>query len=120
MVSLQEQLLKAGLVDQKKAKRVNQDKSKQNKIERKTGVQSVDETRLATLEAQQKNRERVRELNAERDEQARKKAILMQITQMIRQSRQSKGGGDIAYNFTQNTFTTLEVGEACEVKHGDW
>ncbi|MFZ5273770.1 hypothetical protein [Enterobacter asburiae] len=26
----------------------------------------------------------------------------------------------IAYNFTKNTFTTLEVGEACEVKHGNW
>jgi|SRR5690606_34686100 len=130
MVSLQEQLLKAGLVDQKKAKRVNQDKSKQNKIERKTGVQSVDETRLATLEAQQKNRERVRELNAERDEQARKKAILMQITQMIRQSRQSKGGGDIAYNFTHGTKieriyvsaavrSQLAAGQLVIVRQGD-
>ncbi|MCC2596699.1 DUF2058 domain-containing protein [Pusillimonas sp. MFBS29] len=103
MVSLQEQLLKAGLIDQKKAKRVHQDKSKQNKIERKTGVQSVDETRAATLQAQQKNRERVRELNAERDAQARKKAIVKQIEQMIQQSRQGKGGGDIAYNYTYGT-----------------
>ncbi|HAK93380.1 MAG TPA: DUF2058 domain-containing protein, partial [Massilia timonae] len=31
MVSLQEQLLKAGLVDKKKVKQVNQDKSKQHK-----------------------------------------------------------------------------------------
>lgn len=93
MVSLREQLLKAGLVDQKKVKRVNQDKSKQNKVERRTGIQSVDETRLATLEAQRKNQERTRELNAQRDAKARKKAAAAQIVQMVQQSRQSKGGG---------------------------
>jgi len=100
MVSLREQLMKAGLADQKKARRVDQDKSKQKKLERRTGVQSVDETRLAALEAQQKNREQARELNAKRDAEARKKAIVAQILQMVQQSRQSKGKGDIAYNFT--------------------
>jgi len=92
--------MKAGLADQKKARRVDQDKSKQKKLERRTGVQSVDETRLAALEAQQKNREQARELNAKRDAEARKKAIVAQILQMVQQSRQSKGKGDIAYNFT--------------------
>ena len=100
MVSLQEQLLKAGLVDKKKAKRVNQDKTQQKKIERRTGVQELDESRQAALEAQQKQRETVRELNARRDAEAQKKAIQAQIQQMIQQSRQSRGGGDIAYNFT--------------------
>lgn len=103
MVSLQEQLLKAGLVNQKKVKRVNQDKSQQKKIERRTGVQELDETRRAAIEAQHKQREAVRELNARRDAEAREKAILAQIQQMIQQSRQGKGGGDIAYNFTHGT-----------------
>jgi len=103
MVSLQQQLLKAGLVDQKKVKRVNQDKSQQKKTERRTGVQELDESRQAALEAQQKQRETVRELNAKRDAEAHKKAIQAQIQQMIQQSRQSKGGGDIAYNFTHGT-----------------
>lgn len=103
MVSLQEQLLKAGLVDQKKVKRVNQDKSQQKKIERRTGVHEPDESRQAALEAQQKQREQVRELNARRDAEAHKKAVQAQIQQMIRQSRQSRGGGDIAYNFTHGT-----------------
>ena len=49
MASLQEQFLKAGLVDKNKAKRVNQDKSQQKKVERRTGLTSVDETRLAAL-----------------------------------------------------------------------
>lgn len=103
MVSLQEQLLKAGLVDKNKAKRAHQDKSKQKKIERRTGTQSVDEARLAALEAQQKNLERTRELNAQRVAAANQKSITAQIAQMVRQSRQSKGSGDIAYNFTYGT-----------------
>lgn len=103
MVSLQDQLLRAGLADQKKAKRINQDKSRQNKIDRRSGTQTVDETRLAALATQQKHREQTRELNAQREEEARRKAIAAQIVQMVQQSRQSKGGGDIAYNFTHGT-----------------
>lgn len=103
MVSLQEQLLKAGLVDKKKAKRANQDKSMQKKVERRTGTQSIAETKLAALEAQNKNLERTRELNAQRVAAANQKAITAQIAQMVQQSRQSKGAGDIAYNFTHGT-----------------
>lgn len=103
MVSLQEQLLKAGLVDNKKVKRANQDKSRQQKVERRTGQQTVDEGRVAALEAQQRSRERARELNAQRDAAARQKAIMAQIVQMVQQSRQNKGAGEIAYNFTYGT-----------------
>lgn len=102
MVSLQEQFLKAGLVNKNKVKQVNQEKSKQKKVERQTGTQSVDEARLAALETQRKNAERARELNAQRDAAAAQKAILAQIAQMVQQNRQSKGNGDIAYNYTHN------------------
>ncbi|MGZ8291397.1 MAG: DUF2058 domain-containing protein [Telluria sp.] len=102
MASLQDQFLKAGLVDKTKAKLANQEKSKQKKVERKTGTQTVDEARLAALEMQRKNAERARELNAQRDAAARQKAIVAQIAQMVQQNRQSKGAGDIAYNFTHN------------------
>ena len=103
MVSLQEQLMKAGLVDKNKVKQANQEKSKQKKIERRTGTQSVDEVKLAALEVQAKNAERARELNAQRDAAARQKAILAQIAQLIAQNRQNKGKGDIAYNFTHGS-----------------
>jgi len=102
MVSLAEQLLKAGLVDKNKVKQVNQDKSKQKKVERKTGTQSVDEARLAALETQRKNAERARELNAQRDAAAAQKAVKAQIAQLVQQNRQSKGAGDVAYNFTHD------------------
>ncbi|HAT31143.1 MAG TPA: DUF2058 domain-containing protein [Janthinobacterium sp.] len=100
MVSLQEQFLKAGLVNKNKVKLANQDKSKQQKVERRSGTQSVDEVRLAALETQRKNAERARELNAQRDAAANQKAIVAQIAQLVLKNRQSKGAGDIAYNFT--------------------
>jgi uncharacterized protein YaiL (DUF2058 family) len=103
MVSLQEQLLKAGLVDKKKVKVVNQEKTKQQKIERRTGVQSVNETKEAVLEAQRQQAERARELNAQRDAAAAAKALAAQIAQMVQQNRQGKGNGDIPYNFTLGT-----------------
>src|SRR3546814_9832988 len=83
MVSLQEQLLKAGLVDKKKIKRASHDKSNEKKAERRTGTQTVDELRLAALETQQKNAERTRQLNAERVAAANQKAIMAQIVQMV-------------------------------------
>ncbi len=102
MASLQEQFLKAGLIDKKKANKANQEKNQQKKVERRTGTQTVDEVRLAALETQRKNAERARELNAQRDAAAAQKAIMAQIVQMVQQSRQSKGKGDIAYNFTHD------------------
>lgn len=115
MASLAEQFLKAGLVNKNKVKVVNQDKNQQKKIERRTGTQSVDEVRLAALETQRRNAERARELNAQRDAAATKKAIVAQIAQMVQQNRQSKGAGDIAYNFTRdNKIERLYVSAAVQ------
>ena len=102
MASFQEQLLKAGLVDKNKVKVANQDKNRQKKVERRTGTQSVDEVRLAAIETQRRNAERARELNAQRDAAAEKKAIAAQIVQLVQNNRQSKGAGEIAYNFTHD------------------
>lgn len=130
MASLQDQFLKAGLVDKKKVNKANQEKAQQKKVERRTGTQTVDEVRLAALETQRKNAERARELNAQRDAAAAQKAILAQIAQMVQQNRQSKGAGDIAYNFTHDNklkrvYVSAEVrghlvaGRLVIVCHGD-
>ena len=103
MVSLAEQLLKAGLVDKKKVQKVTQDKTKQKKIERRTGAESVNESREAALELQRKNAERARELNAQRDAAALQKAVAAQIAQLVHTNRQPRGAGDLAYNFTHGT-----------------
>ena len=106
MVSLHEQLLKAGLVDKNKVKQAAHSQQKQKKAERKAGTESIDETRAAALELQRKNAEKAREANAQRDAAAHQKAIVAQIAQMIAQNRQPKaknGQGDIAYNFTHGS-----------------
>lgn len=117
MASLQDQFLKAGLIDNKKIKQAHQEKSKQKKVERQTGTQMVDEARLAALEMQRKNAERARELNAQRDAAASQKAIVAQIAQMVQQNRQSKGNGDIAFNFTHgNKIERLYVSAAVKAQ----
>ncbi len=115
MASLQDQFLKAGLIDKKKVKQANHEKSTQKKVERRTGTESADEARLAALETQRKNAERARELNAERHAASTQKAIMAQIVQMVQQNRQSKGGGDIAYNFTHdNKIKRIYVSAAAQ------
>src|SRR3546814_13073208 len=93
MVSLQEQLLKAGLVDKKKIKRASHDKSNEKKAERRTGTQTVDELRLAALETQQKNAERTRQLNAERVAAANQKAIMAQSSDERRDGKEGDSTG---------------------------
>src|SRR5690242_19087906 len=100
MVSLQEQLMKAGLVDKKKVNKVQHEKSKQHKEEQRSGTKAVDQSREAALELQRKNAERARELNAQRDAAATQKAIMAQVVQMVQQHRQPKGNVDVAYNST--------------------
>jgi uncharacterized protein YaiL (DUF2058 family) len=103
MASLADQLLKAGLVDKNKVKLVKQDKSKQQKIERRTGTQSVDEAKLAAQEMQRQQAERAREANAQRDAAAQQKAIRAQIADLVNKNRQARGNGDISYHYTHGT-----------------
>ena len=100
MTSLQDQLLKAGLVDGKKAKQIGKEKRKQNKVAKKSSQPVLDETKVAAEQARADKIAKDRELNAQRDAIAKQKAIAAQIKQMVNANKQSKGGGDIAYNFT--------------------
>ena len=103
MVSLHEQLLKAGLVDKNKVKQAAHKQQQQKKVERRTGQESVDEARAAALELQRKNADKAREANAQRDAAANQRAIVAQIAQLLNNNRQPKGSGDIAYNFTHGS-----------------
>ena len=100
--SLQDQLLKAGLVDNKKAKQVQRQKKKQTKQQHKTGVQAVDEAKLAAQQAQQAKADKDRELNRQRLAEAEQKAIAAQIKQLIESNRQPRSG-EIGYSFTHNS-----------------
>lgn len=101
--SLQDQLLKAGLVDDKKLKQAKQAKKKQKKQQRKSGTEALDENKQAVQQSRAEKVERDRELNRQRDEEARHKAIIAQVKQLIVINRLSKGKGDVAFNFVDNT-----------------
>ncbi|QIB65691.1 DUF2058 domain-containing protein [Kineobactrum salinum] len=101
--SLQDQLLKAGLVDASTVKGVNKAKKKKARQQRGQGIEAVDETREAVLRAQREQAERDRQLNAERNRQAQDRAIVAQIRQLITSSRIPRGNGQVAYNFSDGS-----------------
>lgn len=98
--SLQDQLLKAGLADAKKARQVQKDKRKQAKVARNSGVEFVDENKEAARQARADKARHDRELNRALQEEAQRKAINAQIKQLINASKLARGTGDIGYNFT--------------------
>lgn len=104
MSSLKDQLLKAGLIDTKKAKQADKEKRKEANQARRTGHSEQDEIKAAAKAAQEAKAERDRELNRQRNEEAQQKALQAQIRQLVENHRQAKGAGpgDMEYNFTHD------------------
>ena len=100
--SLQDQLLKAGLADTKKAKQINKAKQKQARHQRNSKADLVDETKQSVQQARKAKAERDRELNDEQKFKAEAKAIAAQVKQLIEMNRISRSGADIDYNFVDN------------------
>lgn len=102
MASLQDQLLKAGLIDSKKAKQANKEKRKETNVARRSAEPVVDEVKQSAEQARQQKADRDRELNRQRNAELEQKAIAAQIKQLIENHRQPKGAGqnDVEYNFT--------------------
>ncbi len=114
MSSLQDQLLKSGLVDSKKVKQANKEKRKQQRVARNGGESPpLDGAKEAAARTLAEKTERDRALNAARDAAAQKTAIAAQIRQMVEQNRQPRGDGDIAHNFVYGkTIKKLYVSAA--------
>ena len=100
--SLQDQLLKAGLVDEKQAKKINAQKRKKSKQKLHNRSATADEKRSQVEKLLAENTDRDRLLNRQRTAQAKQKAIAAQIKQLIESNRQSKGEEDVPFNFTDN------------------
>ena len=102
MASLQDQLLKAGLIDNKKAKQANKEKRKETNVSRRSAEPVVDEVKQSAEKARLEKAERDRELNRKREEELQQRAIAAQIKQLTENHRQPKdaGKGDVEYNFT--------------------
>ncbi len=98
MASLQEQLLKAGIADEKKVKKIKQEQRKAKKANK--GKPQVDEGKLAAQRALAEKAERDRQINRQRQAEVEKKAIYAQILQLVDINRIDRKHGDIAYQFT--------------------
>ncbi len=112
-LSLQEQLLKSGLVSAAQAKSVKSDKNKQIQQQRKHKVEVVDEAKELAQKSQAEKTERDRELNQLRQQQQEQKQLAAQIKQIIELNRLPRDAEGLAYNFTDNNkVKRLHVSEA--------
>jgi len=114
----QEQLLKAGLVTKEQVQKAQKEKHNKNKQKRPKKERKIDE---AAIKAQQLAAEKAkadRELNQKKQDQARKKAISIEINQLISQNLVKRNPDwDIAYRFEhQGKIKTIYVDEACRQK----
>ncbi|MEN6668743.1 DUF2058 domain-containing protein [Psychrobacter sp. B38] len=96
--ALQAQLLKAGLVDNKKAKKI----SKQADHAKRTGDSESLETKKALVEAQAKKLEKDQKLNQEKQRVLEEKMLRANIVQMIKQHQIADTDGEVSYQFVDN------------------
>ncbi len=110
--SLQDQLLGAGLIDSKKAKKISKESRKAKKVQNKNKDDSISEAQAAALKAKQEKVERDNELNKQRNLQAEKKALSAQIAQMINHYKLQRDGGEQEYNFSDgNKIKKIRVSQ---------
>lgn len=101
--ALQEQLLKAGLADEKKLKKMKQEKHAQRKQAGKKKAAIVNEATLLAKEKQKEQVARDQELNRQRKAEADEKAVAAQVRQLITVNRVGHEG-EIAFNFADGTL----------------
>lgn len=93
--ALQAQLLKAGLVDNKKAKKL----TKQAQHEQRTGQNDDAEIKAKIDHAKQEKLAKDQALNQEKQNLLEEKALKASIIQMIKQHKIKETEGDVAYQF---------------------
>ncbi len=106
-LSLQDQLLKAGLTSNAKAKQIKTEKRKQTQKQRKNKVEIVDEAKQLAQKAKAKQIEKDRLLNEQRNKEAEKKQIANQIIQLIDLNKLAKSDDGVAYNFTDKNIVKV-------------
>lgn len=95
-LTLQEQMLKAGLVTSKKMAKV-QKMAKKSRVQAREAREAVEENKKAQLE-------RDKELSEQQKQAALAKEFKAQVKQLIEMNRIVIVRGDIGYNFTDNNL----------------
>lgn len=101
-ISLRDQLLKAGLVNQKQAKQVSKEKQKEQRLVHKGQAQADDSQKRAAQEAMAEKARRDQELNRQQQEKVEQKARAAQVKQLIEVSRLPKLRTEDYYNFVDD------------------
>ena len=96
----QDQLLKAGVVTKQQVKKAQKSSSKKKKEQRSKKEKIVDETKLKAQQAIRDKAERDKELNKRKEEQAKQKAVSVEIDQLITENLIKRSEEcEIIYNF---------------------
>nr|WP_282571351.1 DUF2058 domain-containing protein [Methylonatrum kenyense] len=103
---MRDQLLKAGLADEKTVKKVDRE-ARKGRNRRKKGERTEVETRTAAARAEaeakrQARKERDRQLNRERNAQQAATASRAQVDDLLKQHALSMRDGDRAFHFTED------------------
>ena len=99
----QDQLLKAGVVSKKQVHKAKQSKNQQKKKQRSHNETIVDENKLKVQQAAEEKTKRDRELNKQKQDQARQKAMSAEIDQLISSNCIPRDEDcDVVYNFEHN------------------
>ena len=128
-LSLRDQLLKAGLVNEKQAKQVSKEKQKKQRLEQKGHLEKDESQKLAAQQAMAEKAARDQELNRQQQQKVEQKARAAQIKQLIEVSRLPKLTTEDYYNFVDdkkvkrlsvNTLmrNKLSSGSLAIVRHG--
>lgn len=95
-LTLQEQMLKAGLVNEKKLKKAKKG-SKKSRVQAREVKAAVEEQKKAQVE-------RDKALSKEQNEQRLSKEVRAHVKQLIQMNKLDLGDGEIKYNFTDGTL----------------
>ncbi|MDQ7912382.1 DUF2058 domain-containing protein [Pseudomonas sp. 102515] len=101
-MSLRDQLLKAGLVNEKQAKQAVKQKQKQSRMEHRGQTEKDRSQELAVQQAQAEKLAKDQELNRAQEDKKKRKAEQAQIKQLIETSRLPKLTTEDYYNFVDD------------------
>ena len=116
MSSLQEQLLKAGLVDKTKLQQANKEKQKRSNQARKSAGKSaaarVDPKKVAADKRHAERLARDRALNDKKKQASDLKAIAAQVRQLIESNKVDRSKSEIPYSFVyRKKIKKMYIGE---------
>lgn len=105
--SLRDQLLKAGLADEKKAKQLAKEK-RDEALQKKSAGKHANNAAIEARRQQQINEqaaraERDREINRKKQENLARKALYAEVRQLIDSNRVERKGGEVGYRFRDGT-----------------